>query len=162
MSYVEPFNDFNAPRVAQLSQRTNQFNLRTVRLTELDVSRIAEDSSYYTFTFTLRDIFGNDGLVCVVILQKESESVLFVESWFMSCRVLKRTLEGFILNEAVQFAQNRGFQYLKAEYIPTTKNRIVKDLYKNMGFSHNNGYWILDLNSYQLQPSYIAVDDKHG
>lgn len=161
-SHVEPFNNFNAPRVAQLSQRTNQFNLRTVRLTETDVSRIANDSSYYTFTFTLRDIFGTDGLVCVIILQKENESVLFVESWFMSCRVLKRTLEGFVLNEVVQFAIDKGFQYLKAEYIPNMKNGIVKDLYKDLGFAYNNEYWILDLNSYRWQTSYIAVDDKHS
>ena len=83
VSHVEPFNNFNAPRVAQLSQRTNQFNLRTVRLTELDISRIANDRSFFTFTFTLQDSFGNDGLVCVVILKKESASILFVESCFM-------------------------------------------------------------------------------
>ena len=121
VSHVEPFNNFNAPRVAQLSQRTNQFNLRTVRLTELDISRIANDRSFFTFTFTLQDSFGNDGLVCVVILKKESASILFVESWFMSCRVLKRTLEAFVLNEVVQFAMDIGIQYLKAEYIPTSK-----------------------------------------
>lgn len=159
-SVVEPFNNFNIPRVAQLSQRTNQFNLRSIRLAESDVSRIAGDNSYFTFTFSLRDIFGSDGVLCVVILQRETEKVLFIHSWFMSCRVFKRTLENFVINEIVKFARDKGFQYLKGEYIPTKKNGMVKYLYRDMGFSYKKEYWVLKVDNYKSQHTFIFKKDK--
>ena len=97
-SDIKPFNKFNTPRVAQLSQRTNQFNLRTVRYSEADIERISKSKDYATFTFTLEDKFGENGLICVIILQKEDKETLFIDTWFMSCRVLKRDMENFVLN----------------------------------------------------------------
>ena len=80
---VEKFNKFNTPRVAQLSQRSNQFNLRTVRYTNMDIENISMDPNYVTFAYTLKDRFGDNGLICVVILHKESSKILFIDSWFM-------------------------------------------------------------------------------
>jgi FkbH-like protein len=127
LSLVEPFTKFNTPRVAQLSQRSNQFNLRTVRYTEADIERMADNTNYAPFTFTLADKFGDNGLICIIILKKESTDVLFIETWLMSCRVLKRGMEDFTLNSIVNYARDNGFAYLKGEYIPTPKNDMVKD-----------------------------------
>jgi len=121
LSLVERFNKFNAPRVAQLSQRSNQFNLRTVRYTDADIEMLALSNDYYNFTFTLEDKFGDNGLICVVILHKENREVLFIDTWFMSCRVLKRGMENFVLNTITSFAKKNGFTTLKGEYLPTAK-----------------------------------------
>ncbi len=71
LSLVEPFNKFSVPRVAQLSQRSNQFNLRTIRYTEADIEMISVSDKFDTFTFTLEDKYGDNGLICVIILKKK-------------------------------------------------------------------------------------------
>ena len=157
VSLVEPFNKFNTPRVAQLSQRSNQFNLRTVRYTEADIEAVGDDENYWSFAFTLEDKFGDNGLICVVILKKENESTIFIETWLMSCRVLKRGMENFVLNTIVQFAKQNGFTILKGEYIPTSKNEMVKDHYKNLGFTMANEYWVIDTTTYTDKKNFIHI-----
>lgn len=155
VSVVEPFTKFNTPRVAQLSQRSNQFNLRTVRYTEADIEGIEGNKDYAPFTFTLQDKFGDNGLICIIILKKESADTLFIETWLMSCRVLKRGMEDFTLNTIVNYAKDNGFAYLKGEYIPTPKNEMVKDHYKKLGFTENGGYWQLDTAAYENKKCFI-------
>ena len=157
LSLVEPFNKFNTPRVAQLSQRSNQFNLRTVRYTEADIETLSLSKEYFTFAFTLEDKFGDNGLICVIILKKESKDTLFIDTWFMSCRVLKRGMENFVLNTIADYGKEKGFSYLKGEYIPTAKNDMVKDHYSGLGFEKNDNYWILDLNKYEKRKSFIKA-----
>ena len=132
---VRGFNAFNIPRVAQLSQRSNQFNLRTVRYTEDEVRRMGEDPSYACFSFTLSDKFGDNGLICVVILEKRNAGTLFIDTWFMSCRVLKRGMEAFTLNTLVEYARDNGFKRLVGEYLPTAKNAMVAEHYPRLGFT---------------------------
>ena len=129
-----PFDAFHYPRIAQLTQRSNQFNLRTVRYTEAEIEAIARDDSRITLYFTLKDKFGDHGLISVVILDKQGDS-LFVSEWLMSCRVLKRGMEEFIVNKILQTAGEQGFKTVVGEYIPTPKNAMVKDLYEKMGFT---------------------------
>jgi FkbH-like protein len=81
----------------------------------------------------LIDKFGDHGLISVVILDK-CDDHLFVSEWLMSCRVLKRGMEEFIVNKIMQVAAEHGFQKVIGEYIPTPKNAMVKDLYEKMGF----------------------------
>lgn len=154
-SQVEPFTKFNIPRVAQLTQRSNQFNLRTVRYTEVDIEKMSLLNNTFPFTFTLEDKFGENGLVCIVILTKENANTLFIDTWLMSCRVLKRGMEQFVLNTIAASATENGFAKLKGEYIPTAKNEMVKDHYKNLGFTPEGNYWVLDLDTYQEKKSYV-------
>ena len=156
LSLVEPFNKFNKPRVAQLSQRSNQFNLRTVRYTDDDIDKLMADSAAHTFSFTLEDKYGDNGLICVIILKTESAETLFIDTWFMSCRVLKRGMEHFVLNTMVNFAQENGFSMLKGEYIPTAKNDMVKSHYENLGFHEVDGFWELDVNNNGQKITYIT------
>jgi len=155
VSVVEPFNKFNTPRVAQLSQRSNQFNLRTVRYTEADLEAMATSPAHFTFSFTLEDKFGNNGLICVIILEKESDEVMFINTWFMSCRVLKRGMENFTLNTIANFAKDNNFKFLKGEYIATAKNGMVADHYKNLGFEQQADYWMLDVVQYPNKKCFI-------
>ena len=155
LSLVEPFNKFNTPRIAQLSQRSNQFNLRTVRYTEPDIEMLAGSEQHYTFGFTLEDKFGDNGLICVIILEKENSSTLFIDSWFMSCRVLKRGMENFVLNTIASFAKKKGYTVLKGEYLPTAKNEMVKDHYINLGFDQMDNFCILELDNYEFKKTHI-------
>ena len=157
LSLVESFNKFNVPRVAQLSQRSNQFNLRTERYTDSDIEKIELDSDYYSFTFGLEDKFGDNGLICVVILKAENKNVAFIKTWFMSCRVLKRGMENFVLNTLVNFVKEKGFIILKGEYIPTAKNEMVKDHYLNLGFQMKDKYWELDILNFIPKNNYIKT-----
>jgi len=155
LSLVEPFNKFNTPRVAQLSQRSNQFNLRTIRYTESDIEMLSAKENTFSFTFTLEDKFGDNGLITVVILEKENRDTLFISTWFMSCRVLKRGMENFVLNTIACFAQKNKFTFLRGEYIPTAKNEMVKDHYLNMGFSFLNNNWVLNVIDYSNKKCFI-------
>ena len=155
ISVVEVFNKFNTPRIAQLSQRSNQFNLRTIRYTESEIEKIANSTDYSTFSFSLKDKFGDNGLISVIILKKEDLRTLFIDTWFMSCRVLKRGMENFVLNTIVEKSKKQGYQYLKGEYIATPKNEMVKDHYHNLGFKKEDKFWILDIKKYKLKESFI-------
>jgi FkbH-like protein len=159
-SRVEPLNSFNGPRVAQLSQRSNQFNLRTVRYTDAQIRGLAESPDTYTFSFTLQDRFGDTGIICVVILRKESDEMLFIDSWFMSCRVLRRGMENFTLNTVAGFARQKGFRYLRGEYLPTAKNEMVRDHYLSLGFQEEKGCWLLDVQTYQPRPTLVNRIEK--
>jgi FkbH-like protein len=155
VSVVEPFDAFNTPRVAQLSQRSNQFNLRTIRYTESDIEKLCKAEDYYTFSYTLEDKFGNNGIICVIILRKEDTQTLFIDSWLMSCRVLKRGMENFTLNTVVDFVKAKGFKYLRGEYLQTPKNEMVKNHYANLSFEEKSGYWLLNVDNYKTRKSFI-------
>lgn len=158
-STVSPCTPFNIPRVVELSHRSNQFNLRTIRYTISDIENITRDDQYFTLTFTLYDKFGENGLIAVVILKKQ-ENELFIENWLMSCRVLKRGMEQFILNQLVDLAATNGFETLVGEYIPTTKNELVKNHYEKLGFRSEKPYWKLAVADFQLKSTYIAINFK--
>jgi FkbH-like protein len=155
VSKIEPFTKFNTPRVAQLSQRSNQFNLRTVRYNEAAIAQIGLDENYASFSFNLEDKFGDNGLICAIILEKISKEIFFIDTWFMSCRVLKRGMENFVLNTIVSFAKNNGSSFLKGEYLPTPKNDMVKDHYKNLGFEEQENYWFLNLTTFEPKKTFI-------
>ena len=154
-SKIEPFNKFNTPRVAQLSQRSNQFNLRTIRYTESDISRMSNSNEFETFAFSLEDRFGDNGLICVVILKKENKTTLFIDTWFMSCRVLKRGMENFVMNILVEFAIDNGFNKIIGEYIPTSKNEMVKEHYIDLGFEKYQNQFLLNINKYKKLKTFI-------
>ena len=160
ISKVEDFNKFNIPRVAQLSQRSNQFNLRTVRYTEADIASMSENPDYFCLAFSLEDKFGDNGLIAVVIMKKLERDILFIDTWFMSCRVLKRGMENFILNTIVSEAKKRGFIKIIGEYLPTRKNGMVKEHYSNLGFdkieNSDTEKYELNLNTYESKVCYIV------
>lgn len=135
VAQAKPFDEYHFPRIAQLTQRSNQFNLRTVRYTEQEIADIASDDKYLTLYFTLKDKFGDHGLISAVIMEKRGEEELFVNTYLMSCRVLKRGMEEFIINSMIQTAAEHGFSRVVGEYLPTAKNAMVADIYSRLGFT---------------------------
>ena len=164
VSTVSGFTKFNIPRVAQLSQRSNQFNLRTIRYTEADVTALAEDPDVIDLCFTLEDKFGDNGLIAVIIMKKQDADTLFVDTWFMSCRVLKRGMEDFTLNTMVEYARKKGYKRIIGEYLPTPKNKMVEQHYIKLGFMPLSGtstaQYVLELEKYKARECYIKVDSK--
>ncbi len=153
---ARPFEESKYSRIAQLTQRSNQFNLRTVRYTDADIQSIASDPNYVTLYYTLRDKFGDHGLVGVIIMKKQNDDALFIDTWLMSCRVLKRGMEEYIVNCFMREARKRGYKHVYGEYIQTLKNAMVKDIYKNMGFneiSENN--YVMAVDKYEEKKIFI-------
>ena len=150
-------------RITQLTNKTNQFNLTTRRYTFGELTAIAEDSCYLTLYGRLLDKFGDNGLVSVIIgLIKDNE--LHIDLWLMSCRVLKRGMEGAMLDQLVTEAKTRGVTSIIGYYYPTAKNMIVSSLYEEMGFQNyaaNEGggnIFVLDISTeYSNKNSLIDV-----
>jgi FkbH-like protein len=152
---VGPFNSFTLPRVAQLLQRSNQFNLRTIRHSEDDLKKMLQSDKFFTLTFTLRDKFGDHGLISAIILEDKGDATLFIDTWIMSCRVLKRNVENFVLREMAGIALDNGFASIEGAYIPTPKNGLVKDLLQSLGFEQNGTGWRMDAEKSQTNDIYI-------
>ncbi|WP_267405618.1 MULTISPECIES: HAD-IIIC family phosphatase [unclassified Chryseobacterium] len=156
VSDVQAFNNFSKPRVSQLTQRSNQFNLRTIRYTEQEVENLMNSEDHHTISFTLEDKYGDNGLICVIVLEKKDQETLFIDTWLMSCRVLKRGMEDFTLNTIVDIAKKNGFKYVVGEYIPTSKNQMVADHYGRLGFDVQEDKWILNVDQYQTKEVFIT------
>ena len=152
---IGEFNDYYIPRIAQLTQRSNQFNLRTKRYTERDINRMRVSKEYITRYFKLKDKFGEYGLISILILKKLEKESIFIDTLIMSCRVLKRGMEEFIFNKIVKLAANEGYNRIIGEYLPTPKNVLVKNLYKNYYFRKNGNKWVLDIKNYKVKKTFI-------
>ncbi len=161
VAVARPFDSFHFPRIAQLTQRSNQFNLRTVRYTEQEIAAIAADDRYLTLYFTLRDKFGDHGLISAVILEKR-EDRLFVNTWLMSCRVLKRGMEEFIVNKMVSTARQAGFATVEGEYLKTPKNAMVARIYEKLGFTAlSDTQFVADTATFIPNSTHIKEDTNH-
>jgi FkbH-like protein len=152
-------------RVTQLVNKTNQFNTTTRRYAAEEIAAAASTSAYITLQFRLRDRFGDNGLVSTMILGPNDEPATFeLENWVMSCRVFGRELEFEAMNIAVETALRRNARGFFADYIPTKKNVVIKDLFTSLGFDLVSGgaatdqpsRWFLDLSRYIPRQTSIA------
>jgi FkbH-like protein len=134
---VLPFRPVDVPRVAQLINKTNQFNVTTRRYTEAEVTGMMNDPSTLTFSARLDDCFGSNGIISIVIgriITQDGVRALDLDTWLMSCRVLGRSVENAILAVVVDTARQAGVERLIGHYRPTSKNAMVRDLYPRLGF----------------------------
>jgi FkbH-like protein len=158
---IRSFTPVDVPRIAQLISRSNQFNLTTRRRTEAEVTEVMQAPDHCAFTIRLQDRFGDYGLIAIVI-GRVQQSVLHVDTWLMSCRVLKRQVEEETVNEIVRLARARGCATVRGLYLPTKKNGMVRDLYPTMGFSivydgDDRREFELDVANYETKPSKIQI-----
>jgi FkbH-like protein len=134
---ITPFDDLGLPRVMQLTNKSNQFNLTTRRTTEASLHKLMKRPDVITFQVRLKDRLADHGMISVIIAEpstQPSSKALCIDTWLMSCRVLGRHVEEEVLNHLVQQARRTGYHFLRGEYVPTEKNGIVKDHYKRLGF----------------------------
>jgi len=155
---VAEFDDYHIPRIAQLAQRSNQFNLRTKRYTEQDINKIKKSNQYIARYFKLEDKFGEYGLISIVILKKIDSDSVFIDTLIISCRVLKRGMEEFIFNKIVKLISNEGCNKIIGEYLPTPKNALVKDIFEEFCFVKQGDKWILDVKDYKERKNFIKEE----
>jgi FkbH-like protein len=130
----QPFDDAGRARIAQLINKSNQFNLTTRRYTEPEVALLQRDPSVFTLQVRLADSFGDNGMISVLIC-RQSEDAWEIDTWLMSCRVLGRKVELAVLAELTEQARARGITRLLGRYLPTEKNKLVEAHYEKLGFT---------------------------
>ena len=130
---VRPFEPVSFQRIVQLTNKTNQFNLTTRRVTLAEIENMAQDSRYLTRTIQLADRFGDHGLISVLFARGDREE-LCIEGWLMSCRVLQRGVEVLMVNELVRAASEAGWKRLVGVYRESARNAMVAELYPALGF----------------------------
>jgi FkbH-like protein len=131
---ISEFTPVDVPRLSQLINKSNQFNLTTRRRSETEVTEVMNDKNFIGYSVRLKDKFGDHGLISIVIGEKVGDTMR-VDTWLMSCRVLKRGVEDIVLNELVRLAKLRGCSRVEGTYLPTPKNEMVRDFYAKMGFT---------------------------
>lgn len=158
---IAAFRPLYFDRIAQLTNKSNQFNLTTRRYTRADIERMANEPRYITLYGRLTDKFGDNGLISVVVGEKR-ECSLHICLWLMSCRVLKRGMEQMMLDELAARAAADGCKELIGYYYKTAKNKMVADLYGTFGFEKiaqdgDDTVWRLNLAEYQKRGRFISL-----
>jgi FkbH-like protein len=128
------FDDVGLPRIVQLINKTNQFNLTTRRYTEDEVIAVMRSSAAFGLQLRLIDRFGDYGIIAVCIGRMQGTEDLLIDTWLMSCRVLGRRVEQATLNLIAAEAGRLGAKRLVGAYRPTPRNHMVRDHYENLGF----------------------------
>ena len=161
---IAPFSPVYIERIAQLTNKSNQFNLTTRRYTQAEMEEAASDGNRIGIYGKLRDRFGDNGLISVVLGSKR-DGALHLDLWLMSCRVLKREMEVAMLDEVARHAQAAGLSKLVGYYLPTAKNSMVADHYKKLGFAlvesdeAGNTRWELLLDTYTPRSRHIRIEE---
>lgn len=156
---IRPFEPMYMARIAQLTNKSNQFNLTTKRFTQSEIEQTAADEKHITLYGKLEDKFGDNGVVTVVIGRVEEE-LLHMELWLMSCRVLKRDMEFAMMDEVIEKCCERGIKAIRGYYYPTAKNAMVKNFYELQGFTKisedeaGNAVW-----EYQIPDEYVKKNN---
>ncbi len=136
----QPFDATGRARIVQLINKSNQYNLTTRRYTEPEVIEAENASGVFTLQVRLADIFGDNGMISVVIcrtmpLETGQSAIWEIDTWLMSCRVLGRRVEHMVLREVLEHAQAAGIEKIIAAYRPTDRNKLVVDHYAKLGFT---------------------------
>lgn len=162
---IKPFESIVMARIAQLTNKSNQFNLTTKRYTQREIEEVAKDETYITLYGKLEDKFGDNGVVSVVI-GHVLDNKCHIDLWIMSCRVLKRNMEFAMMDALVKQCQTRGIKSIIGYYYPTAKNHMVENFYELQNFSkissddEGNTIWEFRVAShYEQKNKYITVEE---
>jgi FkbH-like protein len=129
-----PFDATGRARIVQLINKSNQYNLTTRRYTDPEVAAAEHDPHVFTLQVRLADIFGDNGMIGVVICRPGDSGSWDIDTWLMSCRVLGRRVEHMVLREILRHAAAAGVRKLAGVYKPTDRNKLVIDHYEKLGF----------------------------
>lgn len=158
VAIIKPVNIFILPRIAQLTQKTNQFNLTTKRYTEKDIEAMSESGRFLIYSIEVADRFGDNGIVGTCILHKISPEDWYIDTFLLSCRVMNRTIENAFMAFIYEQAKKNNVKRLVGEYIPTKKNKPVEYFYTTLGFKKIQEKYMLEIQKQTLDyPGYIKV-----
>ena len=160
---IKDFEPLYIQRIAQLTNKSNQFNLTTLRCSEDDIRAMAENPAWLCRCGKLVDKFGDNGIVTVTAGEQEGET-LHLRLWLMSCRVLKRGMEDAMMDIMVANAAARGVKTIRGYYYPTAKNAMVREFYASFGFEKveetegGSTTWQLDVAAYQPKHPHMKIE----
>lgn len=147
---IQGITKYTISRFSQLVNKSNQFNLRTIRYSESEIENLSQDSDYKLLTVSLVDKFSNYGIISCVILHKVS-NICFIDTWVMSCRVLKRGIEYITFNRIYEEAKSWNCSVIEGEYIPTAKNKLVSSLFEDLDFILKNSQSMPQKYAYKIE-----------
>lgn len=126
------------PRIAQLTQKTNQFNLTTHRYTESQLEYFTSDNKHFVYAMFVKDKFGDNGLtgVCIVKEDENNSKNVILDSFLMSCRIIGRNIEFVFIGYIIKELANKGYKTLYSDYIQSSKNALVENFYDKVGFNY--------------------------
>jgi FkbH-like protein len=159
----QPFDKTGRARIAQLINKSNQYNLTTRRYTEAEVADAELDPTCFTLQIRLLDKFGDNGMISVVICRLAGDSTWEIDTWLMSCRVLGRRVQEMVLLELLRHAELNGIEKLIGIYKPSEKNKMVEEHYPNLGFVNiaadrdGSTIWELEVKNANIQGSPMKV-----
>ncbi len=157
------------PRIAQLSQKTNQFNLTTKRYTDGQIENFMVNNKNNVYAMFVKDKFGDNGLtgVCIVIEDDKNPQNVILDSFLMSCRIIGRNIEYVFINYIIKDLIKSGYQKISASFILTKKNSQVEEFYEKIGFkivhkSEGVKEYSVDLNTFSpINHDYIKIKSNH-
>ena len=164
---ILPVEAASLTRVAQLTQKTNQFNTTTHRYSEQQISAMAESPAWDVYAVRVRDRFGDNGIVGVVIVH-DGDDVSDIDTFLLSCRVISRGVETSILSFLVERARARQLRQVQGWFLPTKKNAPARDCYSEhhmQALAEQDGgtLWALDLATQDIAcPPWIRLTACEG
>ena len=164
---ISPLTKANLARIAQLTNKTNQFNLTTRRYTEQQISELVIQPGWDCYSIRVRDRFGDNGLVGVAIMHQQGDAAE-IDTFLLSCRVIGRTVETAFLSFLGSQARTKGAHQLQGWFLPTKKNAPARNFYSEHGFAavdqNGNGtLWTLELTRDALPaPEWIRLHILNG
>jgi len=154
---IKKSNEFLIPRISQLTLKTNQFNLTTKRYQEEQIRDLSNNENFEVGCAQVIDKFGDNGVTGVYIVEK-NEKIWIIDTFLLSCRIMGRGIEDGILSQILKNAKENGVEQIKAEFIPTEKNKPSADFLSDFGFEKQGNYWIYKLNNDIKSPKHLKVE----
>ena len=156
---IKKSNNFLIPRISQLTLKTNQFNLTTRRYQEEEIRNLSNDTNFSVGCAQVLDKFGDNGVTGVYIVKK-NETYWTIDTFLLSCRIMGRGVENAILSQILKEAKHNGVEELRAEFIPTAKNKPAENFLADYGFTKQDNFWVYKLNNDIKSPNHLKVETE--
>jgi len=154
---IKKSNEFLIPRISQLTLKTNQFNLTTKRYHEEEIRELTNNTNFEVGCAQVIDKFGDNGITGVYIVDKNEKSWI-IDTFLLSCRIMGRGIENAILSHILKDAKQNGVEEIRAEFIPTEKNKPSENFLSDFGFKKQENFWIYKLNNDIKSPNHLKVE----
>ena len=157
---IQKADNFTIPRISQLILKTNQFNLTTKRYQLEDIEKFSKDENILVGCAQVEDKFGDNGVTGAFIVQSDGSKEWILDTFLLSCRVMGREVEKSILGYIIKKAKESGIEKIKAQFIPTQKNKPIENFLPDCGFKKDGNDWIITLNETFQSPDFIKIEER--
>jgi FkbH-like protein len=154
---IKEVDEFTLPRTSQLILKTNQFNLTTKRYQQIEIGKMISDSNFFVGCAQVEDKFGDNGITGVFIIRKENEKEWIIDTFLMSCRIMGRDIEKGIMAFIINKAKENKVKKIRADFIPTQKNKPIGNFLSDCGFEKDEDSWTYIIKSKIKFPEYLSM-----